>query len=247
MYHNYFKNNLNTPSDCVSCEDNSNNLRVKCQGSKDVAAIIEGIMSAIMELVGGLLKALTAVIEVVFKGIIEAVKALGELFAGAGKALFSGVESAASSLSNFLSNLSTSSFPSINFNFVTHTFGRKVDVNLFQLDTTDLLKDQTISLVMQKLKVTQPQQSLATVLYVGGKAGVTAGYRNYERTGNLNKSIEVARNEAAIKASGQAIREIPNLADAGNPAVNYVEGKICDKAAYVAEHELRRKLSRGKE
>ena len=204
-----------------------------------MAAIIEGIVSAIMEIVGGLVEAIAEIVEALFKGVVDAAEAFGELLSGAGKALFSGFESVA----GFLSNLSMPSLPLINLDFIAHVFGRKVDVNLFQLDASDLLKDQTVSLIMQRLKVTQPQQSLATVLCVGGKAGVNAGFRNYERTGNLNKAIEVARNEAAIKASGQAIREIPNLADAGSPAVNYVQGRICDKAANVAEHELRRELS----
>lgn len=209
-----------------------------------MAAIIEGLMNAIMELFGGLFEAIAKIVEALFKGFIEAAKAIGDLLVGPGKALFSGLESVASSLSSFLSNLSMPKLPSINLDFVTHAFGRKIDVNLFQLDASDLLKDQAVKLIVAKLKVAQPQQSLATVLYVGGKAGVKAGYRSYKRTGNLNKSIEVARNQAAIKASGQAIREIPNLMDAGSPAVNYVEGKICDKAANAAEHELRRELSR---
>jgi len=201
-------------------------------------------MSALMELVGGLVEAIAKVVEVLFKGLIEAAKAMGELFIEAGKALVSGLESAANSLSSFSSNLSMPSLPSINLDFVTHVFGRKVDINLFRLDASDLLKDQMVSLVMTRLKVTQPQKSLATVLYVGGKAGVKAGCKKYEKTGNLNKSIEIARNEAVIKASGQTIREIPNFADAGIPIANYVEGKICDKAADKAEHELRRELSR---
>jgi hypothetical protein len=168
-------------------------------------------------------------------------KALGELLLGAGKALFSWLESATSSLWDFLSNLS---MPSVNLDFVTNIFGRKIDINIFQWDALDLLKDQAVNLVMQRLKVGQPQKSLATVLYVGGKAGVEAGCKKYERSGNLSKSIEVARREATVKATGQVIREIPNLADAGSPMANYVEGKICDKAADEAEHELRRELSR---
>jgi hypothetical protein len=209
-----------------------------------MAAIIEGIMSAIMEVVGVIASAFGKVIEFLFEGIVEVIKMLAEFAAGAGKALFSGLASAASSVSDFLSNLSMPSMPSINLDFVSHIFDRKIDINLFQWDAADLLKDQAVSSVMQTLKVTQPQQSLATVLYVGGKAGVKAGVRKFERTGDLGKSIRVARNEAAVKATGQAIREIPNFADAGNPAANYVEGKICDKAADVAEHELKRELSR---
>jgi hypothetical protein len=208
-----------------------------------MAAIIEGLMSVIAELVGMLASLIGKTVEVLFKGIIEVAKALGELLLGAGKTLFSMLESAASSLWDFLSNLS---MPSVNLDFVTNIFGRKIDINIFQWDATDLLKDQSVSLVMQILKVGQPQQSLATVLYVGGKAGVEAGCKKYERSGNLSKSIEVARREATVKATGQVIREIPNLTDAGSPMANYVEGKICDKAADEAEHELRRELSRSR-
>jgi hypothetical protein len=202
-----------------------------------MAAIIEDLMSAIMEGISALLSALGKIIE----GLVEAIEPLAS---SGGRALFSGFSSAANSLWDFLSNRSMPALPSISLDFVTHPFGRKIDLNLFQWDAADLLKDQTVSIVMHQLKVTQPQQSLATILYVGGKAGVKAGLKKFERTGNLGKSIEVARNEAAVKATGQAIREIPSFADAGIPAANYVEGKICDTAADVAEHELRRELSR---
>jgi hypothetical protein len=134
--------------------------------------------------------------------------------------------------------------PSVNLDFITNAFGRKIEINMFQWDAADLLKDQALSLVMQTLKVGQPQQSLATILYVGGKAGVKAGCKKYERTGDLNKSIQAARKEAAVKSTGQVIREIPNLVSAGDLTANYVEGKICEKAADEAEHELRRELSR---
>jgi phage-related protein len=216
-------------------------LQKEYQGFRKMAAIIEGIISAIMGIVSALVEAIGKIVEGVAKVIIEAVKSFSELIFGVGKALFSGLQTVTSSLGEYLSKLS---MPSISFDFVTNVFGRRTDIKIFQLDASDLLKDQTVSLVMQKLKVGQPLQSLATVLYVGGKAGVEAGCKKYEKTGNINKSIEVARKEAAIKATSQTIREIPNFADAGSPMANYVEGKICDKVADGAEHELRMELSR---
>jgi hypothetical protein len=159
-----------------------------------LAAIIGSVMSAIMEVIGALVQTIAKIVEGLFKGLMEVAKALGEVLFGLGKALFSGLESLGGLVNSFLSNLSMPSLPSINLEFVTHAFGRKVNVKIIQINAAELLKDEGISLTMQRLKITQPQQSLMTVLYVGSKAGAKAGYKTYERTGNLNKSIEVARN-----------------------------------------------------
>ena len=208
-----------------------------------MAEIIGGIMGAIGAIISLLINSFGKVVEEVVKAIIKVVEVLGELLFEGGKAVLSGLQTAVSFLWESLSNLA---MPSISFDFVSNVFGRsrRIDIKMFQLDASELLKDQTVSLVMQRFKVGQAQQSLANVLYVGGKAGVEAGCKKYEKTGNINKSIETARKEALIKASGQTIREIPNFADTGNPMANYVEGKICDKAADEAEHELRKELSR---
>lgn len=192
---------------------------------------IGAILRSFMKLVGGIAKAIE-------KGIAGTIEVIVQVFKGMEKALRSIVNPSKTRWTNIPKPNSTRKLVSIDCGRT-----RKIEVKVFQSDVSDLLKDQTINMVMQKFIVTQPEQSLVNILYVGGRAGAEAGYIKYQKTGDMSRAVRIARNEAIVGATGQAIREIPNFADGGNPMINYAEERICNKAADKAEHELRKELA----